>query len=440
MNRPRTLPAALLFVLAATAAPAGLVPGTVLDSTNAAEAEGLLPPEVLELYREDEWRNTIADWPEGEARWEKEFEEGSARNAGRLALDEKGGIVAKETGAQPPHVIGFPFPEIDPADPRAALRILWNYFYGSYNLGNSQVNVDLAWLSRSGLDRKANLDSWVLVYDGQKEKYRPAANPQNLLMQVLASVTAPQDLYGTTALTHRFRDSGKRDNVWMYVPALRRVREMSPANRSDGFLGSELTQDDGPFFDGKPEDFTWTLVGETEMFRLADPHSLRGETEVTPRDGGGWLGHYAGGPFVGFEDPAWKGVAWAPVAAVLARRRMWVIEGVPADRYYLYGKIQLVIDRETFQGAWNRKFSWTGELLSVYGVLGYRNREVTAPDGARELFWGSSIVWNGAVNLKKDRATVTGFPFGDRSRAANVIRLGLDPAFFDYQQLQRFGK
>ena len=30
---------------------------------------------------------------------------------------------------------------------------------------------------------------------------------------------------------------------------------VSPANRSDGFLGSDMSQDDGPFFDGKPEDF-----------------------------------------------------------------------------------------------------------------------------------------------------------------------------------------
>ncbi|NJR44255.1 hypothetical protein HC761_02160 [bacterium] len=36
------------------------------------------------------------------------------------------------------------------------------------------------------------------------------------------------------------------------MPALRRVRAVSPANRSDGFLGSDMSQDDGPFFDGKP--------------------------------------------------------------------------------------------------------------------------------------------------------------------------------------------
>ncbi|MGH7823084.1 MAG: outer membrane lipoprotein-sorting protein, partial [Candidatus Binatia bacterium] len=403
-------------------------------------AEGLLPPEIVAFYARGDWRSAVADWPAGKMSWEKEFREGSEQNAGRLTLDSLGGIVERESGKQPQRIIGFPFPKIDPAEPQAAIRILWNYFYGTYNLGNSRANVDLLWVSRKGVDRVASLQSHTLIYDGQKEKYLPERNPQNFLMQILATVSAPQDLYGTTVLSWRFRDSDKRDNNWTYVPALRRVREVSPANRSDGFLGSEMTQDDGPFFDGKPQDFTWTLAGETEMFRLADPLSLVGDTKRTPLSGGGWRGHYAPGPFLGLEDPAWKGAPWAPVAAVLARRKMWIVEGVPKDRYYLYGKLQLYVDQENFQGAWSRKFSWSGELLTDYMVLGYRNAEVTAPDGASEWFWGSAIVYNAAINLKKDFATVTGFPLKNRDRAEQAVRVRADPAFFDFQNLHRFGK
>jgi len=430
----------VVMIAPLAAAAAEIRPGEVLRAENAAAGEGLLPPEVLAFYRKGEWRNAVVEWPEGEMTWEKEFVEGTKRNAGRLALTEVGGIVEKEGGKQPARIIGFPFPDIAADDPQAGIKILWNYFYMAYNLGNTRANVDLAWLSRTGLDRKANLDSSILIYDGQKESHLPKSNAQNFLMQVLATVAAPQDLYGTTALTWRYRQSDKRDNVWMYVPALRRVREMAPSNRSDGFLGSEMTQDDGAFFDGKPEDFTWKLAGETEMLRLADPWSLRGETKRTALPGGGWRGHYAPGPFVGFEDPAWKGAPWAPAVAVLAKRRMWIIEGVPKDRYYLYGKIQLTIDRETFQGAWNRKFSWSGELLSLYAVLGYKNAEADAPGSEKEWFWGSSTVYNAAISLKKDRATVTGFPVGKRDESRNEIRAPLDPAFFDYQQLHRFGK
>jgi hypothetical protein len=418
----------------------GLDPGTILESANAANAEGLLPPEILEFYRRGEWKNRIVDWPEGRMKWEKEFVEGTEQNARRLGLDAFGGIVDRETGKQPSRILGFPFPAIDPVDPQAALRVLWNYFYGTYNLGNSRAYVDLLWVSRKGVDRSASLHSHTLIYDGQKQKYLPERNAQNFLMQILATVTAPQDLYGTTVLAWRFRDSAKRDNNWTYVPALRRVREVSPANRSDGFLGSEMTQDDGPFFDGKPQDFTWTLAGQTEMLRLADPYSLDGGTRRTALAEGGWRGHYEPVPFIGIEEPSWKGAPWAPLAAVLAKRPMWIVEGVPKDRYYLYGKVQLYIDRESFQGAWSRKFSWSGELLADYMVLGYRNAEVKAADGSSEWFWGSAIAYNAAMNLKKDLATVTGFPLRDRDKAEQAVRVRADPAFFDFQNLQRFAK
>jgi hypothetical protein len=57
------------------------------------------------------------------------------------------------------------------------------------------------------------------------------------------------------------------------------VRAVSPANRSDGFLGSDQSQDDGFFFDGKPEDFDWKVVGHKEALRFADPDSIAGKVQ-----------------------------------------------------------------------------------------------------------------------------------------------------------------
>ena len=49
-----------------------------------------------------------------------------------------------------------------------------------------------------------------------------------------------------------------------------------------------------------------------------------------------------------------------------------MIEAIPRDKYYLYGKLELWIDAETWDGAWNRKFSWQGELVHVYQTHGAR--------------------------------------------------------------------
>ncbi|MGH7823135.1 MAG: DUF1329 domain-containing protein [Candidatus Binatia bacterium] len=418
----------------------GLDPETTLSAENAHLAEGWLPPEILDAYRKGEWKNQIVAWPNGANTYSKEFVEGTKRNGESLDVADDGGIVDKRTGKQPEHILGYPFPNIDPKDPKVGIKVYWNFLYMYYNVGNSRNFVDLVWVSRQGVDRVAGQEVYFFYNDAQKEAYLPKSNPLNLLQQFIATTTHPADLYGTTALQWRYRDPGKRDSNWAYVPALRRVRALSPANRSDGFLGSEMSQDDGPFFDGKPEDFEWKLVGEAQMLRIVDPYSMRGETERTALPEGGWRSKFKPGPIAGFEDPSWKGVPWAPVGPALAKRDCWIIEAIPKDRYYLYGKVQLYIDKETFQGAWNRKFSWDGELLNTYMPTGFLNAKSVAPDGAEEWFWGSALAYQAAINVKMDRATVTGFPLKNRESAVNDRRMMYEPGFFDYQTLYRFGK
>jgi hypothetical protein len=424
-------------------AEAGLQPGDWLNAQNANLAQGMLPDEILAYYKKGEWTNQMADWPLGLMKHEKEFDAGTESNRGNLDIDERGGIVDKRTGKQPPKLIGFPFPDIDPNDPKAGVKVYWNFLYGYYNVGNSKNFVDLVWVSPSGVDRVSGQEVYFFYYDAQKDKYLPKANPLNLLQQFIATTQSPQDLYGTTALGWRFRDPGKRDAAWAYVPALRRIRGLSPANRSDGFLGSDMSQDDGPFFDGKPEDFDWKLVGSTDMLRLADPNSLKGQINRKPLPDGGYRTIFTPPPFVGFEDPNWKGNQWAPIPHVLVKRKAWVIEAIPKDRYYLYGKIQLTFDQETYQGMWNRKYSWTGENLNTSTTVGYLNAKSIAPDGSEDWLWGASMGYQAAINLKMDRATVSGWPLKGRDKfetSVNDRRMQYDPSFFDYQTLYRFGK
>ena len=93
---------------------------------------------------------------------------------------------------------------------------------------------------------------------------------------------------GIISLSWRYRGADQRDSIWSYVPALRRVRQVSPANRSDGFLGSDLTQDDGAYFDGKVQDFTWKLVGEQDLLVLFDRPSFEEPAKLERLPGGGW--------------------------------------------------------------------------------------------------------------------------------------------------------
>ena len=100
----------------------GLQPGIVLDSSNAGLAKGLLPPEILKHYEKGEYKNEIVAWPAGVGTHGPDFDAQTKRNAESLTLDEKGTIVDKASGKQPPFIYGTPFPNVDSKDPSAPIK------------------------------------------------------------------------------------------------------------------------------------------------------------------------------------------------------------------------------------------------------------------------------------------------------------------------------
>jgi len=439
-----TLPCLLLgsvAVSSAVAAPEEVAPGLkvgdVLDQSNWQLAKDLLPPEVLRHYEKGEYRNRIVAVPPGNVHWEQTFVDATEKNAGQLDVDAVGSIIYKGTGKQPDSLYGLPFPVIDPTDPKAGVKVVWNQFLAYWNGGSTFNNALVTMLGPKGIDRDIVADGWFLFFDGQSPKYRKP-NPLNLQSQFLGVATSPADLQGTASLSWRYRDPGKRDSQWAFVPALRRVRAVSPANRSDGYLGSDVSPDDGFFFDGKPEDFEWTLIGKRDGLRIVDPNTLAANLEVKPAPDGGWISLTdLNPPTVGYRTPGWTGLSWAPTDPTLAKRTFWVAQGVPRDKYYLYGKIELWIDAESWDGAWNRKFSWSGELMHNYQVTG-RVNQPAGPPQEREWVPVTTMIWQCAENIKMNRATLSGM----RPTPASAFyrRAKIDENVFDPMTLNRFGK
>jgi len=212
---------------------ADVTPGDVIDKTNWEKAEGLLPDSVLTWVKDGK---IVLDV--GEASYEPRDHypdfvlEGSKRNSGRYALADDHWIVETETGKQAEGIVGVPFPEIDPTDPKAAEKIIYNKKYVQYSLGDAIVTAPILFIGSTGFERSLEVEG-ILTHMEGNPKYTMRENPDDLVQQEILVVRDPYDMAGMAVMAWRFRDPMKQDLCFGYAPAIRRVRRTSPANRSD---------------------------------------------------------------------------------------------------------------------------------------------------------------------------------------------------------------
>src|SRR5262249_38940194 len=116
------------------------------------------------------------------------------------------------------------------------------------------------------------------------------------------------------------------------------------------------------------------------------------------------------------------------------RRPHWVVEAVPKDPYYLFGKIVLRFDKDIFLGSYSSKYDAQGNLLASYAAV----RTNIIKVGPGEL-WG----WAGgavalALNWRLARPTTAVIVPGQNVPADS--RIPLSPSLFSLQRLMDKGR
>lgn len=77
---------------------------------------------------------------------------------------------------------------------------------------------------------------------------------------------SPTNVKGTGFLTYDYPDADTDDDQWLYLPALRKVRRISAANRGDYFLGTDLSYEDIKKESRiAAEDYTFVTLGTEEV-------------------------------------------------------------------------------------------------------------------------------------------------------------------------------
>jgi outer membrane lipoprotein-sorting protein len=62
--------------------------------------------------------------------------------------------------------------------------------------------------------------------------------------KILMVFQSPRDVAGTGYLSFSYDDEFKDDDMWLYLPAMRRVRRITGSGKNDDFMGTDFTYED----------------------------------------------------------------------------------------------------------------------------------------------------------------------------------------------------
>jgi hypothetical protein len=384
-------------------------PGDVIDKTNCEKVKDLLPEEFLNVVKKGDWILNIGEFG-FDYDWDEDYYKLSAENEGRYVLGDKKEILDVKTGQPPMFIQGMPFPDIDfKTDPDAAVKFMHNRDVNNFRISAWKADDYSKWgnlmfIGRKGYERGVMFSNEIYNFWNRTGGETP--NPRKLKYTNFLVSQAPFDLKGTATLYLRHLD-GRADDMYVYVPAIRRVKRLSGANRSDPQMGSDQTADDWDGFGGHIESMKWTYMGKKVILKPLNRNDAKAPRELKQNKDGGWEFQTTDSCELGFMKDGWTGAPWAYVNHVWIPTEMVIIKATPLDPFYAYGDMILYFDAKSTTCAFNLKYTKAGEFWKY----------IVVASGPGTWKGGQKILTiNGAscvVDVKTDHASPThqdGYP------------------------------
>lgn len=389
------------------AASAELKPGDVLDKSNCNEAKSLLPDYVTEKFCSGQYTAEIIEVKDEAFQYSTKFKAGSEANEGKYYVTDDGYMFETTTKTWPHYWYGFPFPNVDEKDPKAANKIMYNHQVARFQVDDVYWFLSVKWATPNGFDRAVEFGAYATWYIGRHSG--PMENPDDCYLKDIIFGVAPYDVVGVSTLEWWHTDPTQWQSIWAFVPTIRRVRRLTASNSSEGMFGSIIARDDVYGWGGKIQYMNWKLIGSQEMLVPIAPSGIEKAMvagEPTPKKlptspdlikakgevPAGEVARITWSPEerveVGYEKPGWQGAAWAPTKLKLAKRPCWVIEATPKDPYYAYGRRVVYIDKFAYWAFWTTLYDRAGEywktILWLDKMAYTPGRDMTT----RHPFWG----------------------------------------------------
>lgn len=346
----------------------GLKEGDVITADNMAQYKKLLTP-GMEWAIANGWKIPVVE-PRA-IQLPRAYREATEKYSGQVKLG-KGGVTLEN------FVAGQPFPHVDPNDPMAALKIMWNYYYGivtddfaallfeadTGSIGkNEPMNVERHYI----VDALRRLNYNARLYVDPKPEL---PNPDGYrYKESLHPILEPYDLKGLGATFYRYLDPDKQDDSWLYLPQLRRVRRLSTAQRSDALFGQDTDVDSYYGYNGHIAWMNYKLLGERVVLGCMHARNYP----------------------VKWQEPA----DWA-FDDVFEPREVWVIEAVSKFSQYAYGKRVIFLDKQAWLVTHSDIYDRAGQLWKVwFNMWSFKNKAFPGATKAvyeDEMPFGHAIV------------------------------------------------
>ena len=325
----------------------------------------------------------------------REYVEATKRYSGKVRLGADGELLN--------YVAGRPFPQIEPRDPQAGQKVAWNFYWrwqgdDFKNGGGTQAGKVIRYaIEKDGSERRADFVAYFLF-----PRTRVTLDPKPVIPGYehidslqLRIDSYPRDSSGTATFEIRYADPKRPDDLYLYIPSLRRIRRASTTQRCQTLAPSEFNLDDIDFFRGKITDFNYRLLGEKRALV-----NYAQKNVPYQRKQGDYL----------------------PIDEMWEIQDVYVLEITPKDPSYCYPKKILWVDKVAYEATWGMTWDRKGDYWKELALF---RIPAKLPDG--QVAWQQGTGYG--VNVQNGRSTVL-----TTTRAYNQ---GFSPSLFTLDTMQR---
>jgi hypothetical protein len=324
----------------------------------------------------------------------REYGLATARYASQVRLGTNGELIN--------YVAGLPFPDLDFSDPQVGVKLAWNFYWrwigddSKTGGGTGEGKIIRYAIEKDGSERRADVLHHTIKTRGRVtlDSKPVVAGYEHIDWMQLRADEYPRDTAGTTTLEIRYADAKREDDLYIYVPSIRRVRRAPPIQRCATLAPSEFNFDDINSFSAKISGFNYRFLGRSKMLGNLSQEQIPFHRKI--------------GDYLPLKE------SWEIIEA-------YALEITPKDSGYCYPRKVIYFDVENYEALWTMIWDGAGNYWKEQFAL---RSLVKLADGQEALSVGTVVI----SNVQNGRTTLLD--------AVRTYNRGYQPSLFTLATLQ----